>query len=779
VIQKLTLCCCIQFVNNFQIFIIILSVFNQHFGKMSLKLVKSDTSISASKILDNLNEVQLQAVTTINGPLLIVAGAGSGKTRVLTHRIAYLIEQGIAPHSIIALTFTNKAAEEMKERITNLVSFEASRKIWAGTFHSIFARVLRTEAELLGYTNSFSIYDSDDSLSQIKNVMNTLNISTQTIAPQEARSKISWAKSQLLSVSEFENSAQSYKDEIIAKIYQGYENSLKVNNAMDFDDLLNNFIKLLQSSGTTLNKYQNIFKYILVDEYQDTNRSQYTAINLLAGKNKNICVVGDDAQSIYRWRGADIRNILDFQKDYPEAQIIRLEQNYRSTKTIIGAADNVIRHNSRQIPKKLWTDNPEGDKIEILNNGTDTEEAKRIIELIIKLKKSDNYTNKDFSVLYRTNAQSLAFENACRSVNLPYIIIGGMSFYKRKEVKDVLSYLKLLVNPKDSESLLRIVNEPPRGLGATSIQHIKSFAKDCGITLFEAFSRADEILTLQNRAKTAAVKFANFIKKYGELRLELTPDQLSSDYISESGLQEMYKEIDTEDSLDRWNNIQQMLDDIALFIEKEPERNLVDYIQQISLVSDIDEKDMTQEQVRIMTLHAAKGLEFPVVFIAGIEQGLLPLTRIDSFTEEIEEERRLFYVGITRAEKKLYLSHAARRMRFGEYQKQSRSQFLKEIDSSFLKSSILDRIDDQSAYKQPYKPANIHFDDIPQQDNYSQIEPEPTKIRTGSIVNHHQFGIGKVEIIMGNGTNTQATVYFKSVGRKKLLLQYAKLKVVG
>ncbi len=745
---------------------------------MDLNFDNFETDKTSSKILKNLNESQLKAVTTINGPVLVVAGAGSGKTRVLTYRIAYMIEQGIPSNSIIALTFTNKAAEEMKNRIGQLVSWEHSKRIWAGTFHSLFARILRSEAESIGYTSSFSIYDADDSLSQIRNAMNILNISKEVVSPQEARSKISWAKNHLVSWQEFANSANSYKDEISAKIFEAYENSLRTNNAMDFDDLLNNFIIMLQKSPEYLSKYQNIFKYILVDEYQDTNRAQYTAINLLAKAHKNICVVGDDAQSIYRWRGADIRNILDFQKDYSNAEVIRLEQNYRSTKNIIGAADCVIKNNHRQIPKKLWTENPEGDKVEQIITATDSDEAIEVIDKILDIKNDENLTNKDFAILYRTNAQSLAFENVCRKVNLPYIIIGGMSFYKRKEVKDVLSYLRFLINPRDSESILRIINEPPRGIGATSLQHIKSFARANRISLFDAFARAEEIQDLQTRAKTACKKFSEFVTKYQAIQYELAPDQLAIDFINESGMQAMYKEIDTDDSLDRWNNIQQMLDDITLFFENEPEKQLVDYIQQISLVSDIDEKDLTQEQVRLMTLHAAKGLEFPVVFIVGVEQGLLPLTRIDSHSEELEEERRLFYVGITRAEKKLFISNCSRRLRFGEYQKQSKSQFISEIDRKYFKTRknevILPPIQDNRMKR----PEPNYFNDIPETENYSQLVPDSFNIKPGAVVSHNQFGVGKVEALHGVGQNSTVTVFFKSVGRKKLMLHYAKLKIV-
>lgn len=745
---------------------------------MTLKLVKDKEPKTDSRILENLNPEQIKAVKTISGPVLIVAGAGSGKTRVLTHRIAYLIELGIHPDSVLALTFTNKAADEMKERIASLISKEHAQKVWAGTFHSIFARILRVEAQKIGFTGNFSIYDTDDSLSAIKNVMNSLNISNQEIQPQAARSKISWSKNQMISPELFEASSHSAINDLVSKIYYVYEDYLKANNAMDFDDLLLNFILLLKSSPETLEKYRNIFKHILVDEYQDTNHAQYVAINMLANKYKNICVVGDDAQSIYRWRGADIRNILEFQKDYPEAEVIRLEQNYRSTKTILAAADCVIKNNNRQIPKTLWTDNPDGDKITVHSCYDDSEEADKIIRKIQSIKAKNNFSNKDFAILYRTNAQSLPFENYCRKYNLPYIIVGGMSFYKRKEVKDVMAYLKVLLNPSDNESLLRIVNEPPRGLGQTSLNHLKNYALEKKISLLEAFSEAEQNSELQNRAKNAALAFYNFISKYKNLSKELAADSLARDFINETGMPAMYKEIGTDEAYDKNENIEQVMNDISKFIEENPEKDLVDYLQQISLVSEIDEKDITQEQIKLMTLHSAKGLEFPVVFITGLEQGLFPLTRFDSHPEEIEEERRLFYVGITRAKEKLHLSWCQNRFRYGESQRQKKSFFLFEIDKSYIGVSTEKEKPKEKNEPNVQTRKETTYSQLTDYEDYSQLEPKQTKLRVGSKVKHNIFGTGKVEMLSGEGSSAQATVFFQSVGRKKLILQYAKLKVI-
>ncbi|MFH1051853.1 MAG: UvrD-helicase domain-containing protein, partial [bacterium] len=481
---------------------------------MTLKLVKNIEKQS-SDIFTGLNPEQVKAVQHIEGPLLVIAGAGSGKTRVLTHRVAHLIEKGIPPYNILALTFTNKAAKEMQGRIAKIVSEDSARKIWAGTFHSIFARILRYEAEYLSYTSSFSIYDTDDSLSLVKKILNEENIDHQKFNPQGIRSRISSSKNRMVGWDEYQNSADNPVDKQTGFVFERYENRLKQANAMDFDDLLLNMIRLLQKNPDILEKYQNKFKYLLIDEYQDTNRAQYVIINLLARKNKNICVVGDDAQSIYGWRGADIRNILDFQTDYSDATVIRLEQNYRSTKIILAAADSVIKNNLRQMKKKLWTDNPEGELIQVVSSMDERFEAEDIVEKIKSLTgEKSEFTNKDFAILYRTNAQSLALENAFRKHNLPYIIIGGISFYKRKEVKDTLAYLKLLYNQLDEESLMRVVNEPPRGLGTTSLRHISEYARTHNIPLFDSFYQSEKNINLQGRAINSAMKFVMMIQKY-------------------------------------------------------------------------------------------------------------------------------------------------------------------------------------------------------------------------------------------------------------------------
>ncbi|MFC2130666.1 ATP-dependent helicase [Bacteroidota bacterium] len=749
---------------------------------MPLKLVKNK-STDSSKILIELNPEQDKAVTTTLGPLLIIAGAGSGKTRVLTHRVAYLIEQGIPPYNILALTFTNKAAKEMQERIGRIVSRDSADKIWAGTFHSLFARILRYEAEKIGYTSSFSIYDTDDSLSVIKKIMNNENLDRQQYPPQGIRAKISWAKNQMINWIDYQESADTPIEKQTGFVYERYEKQLKQANAMDFDDLLINMIHLLRDNPDILEKYQNKFKYILVDEYQDTNRAQYQVINLLAKKHENICVVGDDAQSIYGWRGADIRNILEFNKDYPDVTVIRLEQNYRSTKTILAAADSVIKNNRKQLNKTLWTDNPDGELIEIINSSDDRFETEDIVGIIKShLKNGNEYTEKDFAVLYRTNAQSLALENTFRKHDIPYVIIGGISFYKRKEIKDTLAYLKLLFNPKDEESLLRIVNEPPRGLGLTSLRHIKTSAVDAGIPLLDAFFRTEDNINLQNRAKNSALNFANFIKKYVDLKDSLNPSELALKYIEETGMLQMYREIGTSDASDRWNNIQQLLSDISTYFRNEPEAKFEDYLQQMALMSDIDEKDTSHNQVKLMTLHSAKGLEFPIVFIAGLEEGLFPLAKSEMIQEEEEEERRLLYVGMTRAEQKLYLTYANRRMRFGNYSDQGPSPFITEIDPKFLHRKIKEKPSFQSSKTTPDNLIKKKMK-VPSKKTFAtskskKIQPEKSEFdfKNGDMVQHSKFGKGKVLAVAGSGNNVKAVVHFNSVGKKVLMLQYAKLE---
>lgn len=758
---------------------------------MSLKLTKNKDIQSNSDIMKGLNDEQIEAVKSINGPLLIIAGAGSGKTKVLTHRIAFFLENGINPSSILALTFTNKAAKEMKNRIAKIVDSQSAERIWAGTFHSVFAKLLRFEAPNLGYNSSFSIYDSDDSLSLVKKIMNRMGVASTELQPQAVRSRISKAKNNMMEWRQYFDRPKNYVDKKFAEIYRDYDAALVENNAMDFDDLLLNMVKLFDKFPEVLAKYQNRFKYLMVDEYQDTNKVQYIIIKQLAKSHQNIAVVGDDAQSIYRWRGADIRNILDFKKDYPYAKVVRLEQNYRSTKVILQAADSVIKNNVNQLKKTLWTNNQEGEKIELLDCFDDRDEALKVLT-IIKSKLGKELTLKDFAVLYRTNAQSLAFENMCRSMQVPYIIVGGMSFYKRKEIKDAASYLKLLLNPNDSEALMRIVNEPPRGLGQTSLGHITKFAFEQKMPLLNAFISSENVPGLQKRAISAAKHFAALIQKHIVLKDTVEPYELVAAYLEATGLPAMYKQIGTDEAADKLNNLQQFANDVAAFFKANPEASLDDYLSQMALASEIDDKDLSQNRLTLMTLHSAKGLEFPEVFIAGVEKGLFPLGNTEFNPDEEEEERRLFYVGITRAEQKLYLSFGRRRMRFGEITIQTPSPFLSEIDSNLImgaelgekKNSVKHNSSSEVQAKSQFSSSSkrsddIVFDDIPQNESYSQVAKPKVVFKVGDTVGHSQFGVGRIVGLSGNADNRKAEVMFNKIGKKSLMLQYAKLDLVA
>lgn len=738
------------------------------------------SNLDPEKILQGLNEQQAAAVKAKNGPVLIVAGAGSGKTKVLTHRIAYLVASGVSPRNILALTFTNKAANEMKQRIASLVGSRDAALIRAGTFHSIFARLLRQSADFINYTSDFTIYDSEDSLSTIKKIFKEKSLPEKPLSPQQVASIISKAKNRLQTWQSIYDSARNPQEKIFAEIYKLYEERLRDSNAMDFDDLLWNFIRLLEEHPDVLEFYQDTFRYIMVDEYQDTNHAQYVAIRLLSKKYQNICVVGDDAQSIYGWRGADIQNILEFKRDYPHAKIFKLEQNYRSTKTILEAAHSVIQNNTYQIKKKLFTENESGDLIDLVECSSDREEAEFVVSRISKLSESGVPLN-EICILYRTNAQSLEFEKSCRKYSIPYIVVGGTSFYKRKEVKDVLAYLRTLINPRDREAILRIINEPARGIGETSLKHINSFAIENGLSFFEALKNVDNIEGLVPKSKNAIKHFVEFIENY---RQKLTSEDYSTvvaEFIKKTGLIEFYQEIGTDEAYDRIENIEQVVSDITYFAEENPDSTLNDYIQQMSLVADIDTSDLSKERLPIMTLHSAKGLEFRYVFIAGMEDGIFPISRASFNKDEEEEERRLFYVGITRAKEKLTLTCARSRMKFGDIMMQKPSYFLKEIEPSLIQqldssgtpiSSTASKFSSHSFKSNHYE--QQHDNDY----SYSQIEKTVYDFRIGDLVRHNQFGVGKITGLSGEGSMRKATVNFANIGKKLLLLQYAKLEII-
>lgn len=785
-----------------------------------LQLVPSNSPLPASDLLNGLNEAQATAVRTTDGPVLIIAGAGSGKTRVLTVRIAYLLRMGVHPSHVLALTFTNKAAQEMKERIGHLVGEGTARGIWAGTFHSIFARILRSNAERIGFTSSFTIYDTDDQLAAIKAVMQQLGVSQQVVSPTSVRGRISGAKNSMISWQEFARQADSVADKQAAQIFEEYEKRLRQNNAMDFDDLLLHTIRLLEHHPDVLEHYQDRFKYLLVDEYQDTNRAQYRVVEMLARKYKNLCVVGDDAQSIYRWRGADIRNILDFERDYPNATVVRLEQNYRSTKVILSAADSVIKRNSKQLKKTLWTENAEGEKITLLACRDDREEAANIARTIRARIEKHGYNYRDCAVLYRTNAQSQAIEDALRRDNLPYHIVSGVSFYKRKEVKDTLAYLRLLINPADTESILRVINEPVRGIGATTLKRLQEIAVEKSAPLWDVLIDIDHVPKLQSRTAEAIKLFVGIVTRYRESVNDLPPAMLAQQYIEATGLPQMYKRQDTEDALDRWNNIERVLDHMLEQQELDPELTLAGYLEQVALVSEQDDPELGNNRVAMMTMHAAKGLEFPLVVIAGMEQGLFPLSKAETDANEQEEERRLFYVGITRAREQLILAYAEKRYRFGELIFSRPSMFVSEIDTdcfapssrSFSRDTGIERPTSgvhrpsapgsssrysssqssssrssssqsstsrssssrgSSLPKAPRYGAN-EYSQLPEGESFSQADA--ARVRVGVRVKHPMFGVGTIVSMSGSGQTAKVMVDFTSGQRKQLMLAYARLE---
>lgn len=745
-------------------------------------------------LLQQLNPSQQDAVQATTGPVMVIAGAGSGKTRVLTHRIAYLLQCGVDPARILALTFTNKAANEMKERINTLV--QTPRAIpWMGTFHSVFARILRQEVHMLGYDRSYSIYDADDALSLVRTVMNDLNISQQQFHPKAILNTISSAKNKLLTPDQLQKETRSIFEEKTVVVYSEYVKRLKHNNAMDFDDLIAIPTTLFQNYPEVLEKWQSYFEYILVDEYQDTNYAQYRLLNLLARKRKNLCVVGDDAQSIYAFRGADIRNILDFERDYPDCRIFRLEQNYRSTQLILRAADSVIKNNRQRIPKTLWTDNGEGEQVQILECINEQEEGVHVARLI----QDELYRSKrDFNhyvILYRTNAQSRSIEDGLRKTGIPYTIVGGVEFYKRKEIKDVIAYLRVIVNPVDDESLIRIINFPPRGIGDTTIQRLRTIAGGNQITLFDALKQLDEIPRVNRNARKGVQDLISLIQKYRNLyeKEQMSASELARSYIEETGILTLFKQEASPDSIARWENVQELLSAITEFCRENPGKNLADFLETVSLIADVDKWNDSRNSVTLMTIHSAKGLEFPIVFMVGMEDGLFPLYNGNPENDELEEERRLCYVGMTRAKEKLFMTYTRFRYRFGEGYYPTPSRFFDEIEPglsihhkqpktagwnngastqkkrrTFLRASS----NENAKYEQKKrKPPEPHF----AYEDESQVVPQ---LHTGSLVEHAEFGRGKVLALSGKGEVMKAVVLFDSAGKKSLMLKFARLKIL-
>ena len=778
-------------------------------------------------ILQGLNSPQREAVTTVEGPVMVIAGAGSGKTKALTHRIAYMIQEGINPFSIMALTFTNKAAKEMKDRIMKLVDPYAARNVWMGTFHSIFARILRIEAQHLGFTPDFTIYDTDDSKQLINAILKERELDTKAYPAKYILHRISMAKSALYTPEDYCNNFDIQQQDLrankplIGEIFKTYNNRLQRANAMDFDDILFYTNVLLRDFPEILYKYQQRFEYILVDEYQDTNYAQYLIIRRIAAMRENICVVGDDAQSIYGFRGANIQNILNFKNDYPEQRLIRLEQNYRSTKTIVNAANSVIDHNKDQIKKKVWSDKEEGELITVLRATSDNEEGTLVANSIFGYKMSRQLNNKDFAILYRTNSQSRSIEEALRKQDIRYRIYGGLSFYDRKEVKDLLAYFRVVINPHDEQALLRIINYPARGIGKTTIERLMVVADERQKGIWDVISSEEEPMPKDFNSGTVNKlrNFATMIKSFQTLLNKQNAIELAKHICNTVGIIKDLKEDDTPEGLARVQNIEELLNAIMEFSDKQVDEvtgeqnevTLNKFMEDVALLTDQDKKDDEDDDyVTLMTIHSAKGLEFPYVYIVGLEENLFPGIQSLSTREDLEEERRLFYVALTRAETKLVLSYAESRYRWGNLTLSEPSRFIEEIDQSLIEktrkasfrgtSSFNEGINFSNPFSKSFQekreyqkktsssdspyinkgtnsttPININ---TPKNNDSDFVAASPEDIEEGMRVLHQKFGQGTVMKVEGIGPNKKATVLFDECGSKQLMLKFAKLNIL-
>ncbi|HEX8299437.1 MAG TPA: UvrD-helicase domain-containing protein [Rubricoccaceae bacterium] len=763
----------------------------------------------AEALLGGLNPVQAEAARTTEGPVMIVAGPGSGKTRTLTHRIAYLIAAKKAwPSQVLALTFTNRAAQEMRARVADLVGPEA-KSMWMGTFHSVMSRVLRREADRLGFTKDFSIYDTDDTERLLRELMARYNVDAKKMTPRAVRTRISGAKNQMVTPSEYLRLANDPFEQTVAKLYGPYTDALRAANAMDFDDLLGWPIRLFENHPDVLADYQARWRYLHVDEYQDTNRAQYTLVKLLAARHRNVCVVGDDAQSIYSFRGADIQNILSFQKDYPEAQTVRLEQNYRSTQRIVRLADAIIKTNSGQLKKELWTDNSEGEPVVLMESLSERDEAQKIERTLRDAHARVGLGWKDAAVLYRTNAQSRSIEEALRRGGIPYRLVGGVSFYQRKEIKDALAYLRLAVNPADEASFLRVLNVPARGIGSKTVDQMRDYAAEHGTSLWQAAQDPTGV-GLTARAGKAVEGFTFLVARHASKANTHAADEIARELIAETGLLQSLRDENTPEALARLENVHELLNAVAEFAGSSgdgEQRTLSEFLQEVSLVADTDRMTEDDNRVTLMTLHASKGLEFKVVFVTGLEEGLFPLAAAAQDPHELEEERRLLYVGVTRAEEVLFLSYARSRYRFGEQTSSVRSRFLDELDGAedLIRTESGGRFEtrrgrfemagggDESGGRYGRMDPNYWKDSLrpdavpPVRKTKAQAETErqvvydegEAAIVVGVQVHHQTFGSGKVIGIEGVGERAAATVFFRSVGQKKLKLKFARLQVVG
>ncbi len=769
------------------------------------------------KYLEGLNPAQREAVENITGPSLVIAGAGSGKTRVLTYRIAHLINQGVQPGSILALTFTNKASKEMRERIASVVGDSVSRYLWMGTFHSIFSRILRFESDKMGFNSNFTIYDSSESKSLIKSIVKSMDLSDKQYKPNVVASRISAAKNNLISAEAYANQAEqiSYDASIrmprIAQIYKEYTRRCRLASAMDFDDLLFNTNVLFRDCPDVLAKYQERFSHILVDEYQDTNFAQYLIVKKLAIKHKNICVVGDDAQSIYSFRGAKIENILNFQKDYPNYKVYKLEQNYRSTQTIVNAANSIIEKNKRQLKKNVFSENKQGDKIKVFSAITDAQEGAIVADEIVRTRMEYNYKYEDYAILYRTNAQSRIMEESLRKRNIAYKIYGGLSFYQRKEIKDILAYFRLIINSQDNEALKRIINYPVRGIGATTLSKIEAESTSKSISMYDVVKQCSitNPIGFNKGTLTKLVAFHRLIEGFAQKNNEHDAYQMAELIITETGLAKDLHNDKSPEGISRYENAQELMNGIKEFTQNAMEEGnsmaLEDFMADVALLTDQDnESEEDVDKVTLMTVHSSKGLEFKNVFVVGLEQGLFPSLqgKNDVTVEQFEEERRLFYVALTRAEENAYISYTKQRYKFGELLFCSPSQFIAEIDPQYLDLPLEDDLtmfdNEQASSKGNVARANyksgVKGRPMVNQDamtsklmkmrearQKSQLESadDSRLIKVGMHVEHQRFGRGVVLDIEGVFPNLKATIDFKTGGQKQLLMKFAKLKIVG
>ncbi|KOY52538.1 ATP-dependent helicase [Polaribacter dokdonensis] len=770
--------------------------------------------------LDSLNEPQKQAVLQKDGPMIIIAGAGSGKTRVLTYRIAHLMQSGVDAFNILSLTFTNKAAREMKERIAGVVGQSEAKNLWMGTFHSVFARILRSEADKLGFPSNFTIYDTQDSVRLMGTIIKEMNLDKERYKPKQILGRISSFKNSLITVRAYFNNSDLQEADMhasrpkVGEIYREYVDRCFKSGAMDFDDLLLRTNELLARFPDVLAKYQDRFRYIMVDEYQDTNHSQYIIVRALADKFGNICVVGDDSQSIYSFRGANIQNILNFQKDYPDVKTFKLEQNYRSTKNIVNAANSVIARNKTKLDKEVWTSNDAGDSINVMRTISDGEEGRFVAQSIWENMMNHQLTPDNFCVLYRTNSQSRAIEDALRKKNIDYTIYGGISFYQRKEIKDILSYLRILINPNDEEALKRIINYPARGIGATTIDRLTIAANHYKKSIFEIIKYIDKIdIKINSGTKNKLQNFMNMI-----LRLQIEAQTKNAFEIAEVVVKEtrLIKDLEkdgTPEAVSKVENVQELLNGIKDFItdkiEEGEDASLTTFLEDVALATDFDsKKNSDKPSVSLMTIHQSKGLEYLYVYIVGLEENLFPSAMSMNTRSELEEERRLFYVALTRAEKVAYLSYAQTRYRWGKLVDAEPSRFLEEIDDQYLHyiapkmpepsinrfvdKSLFDDAPKGIRFQKPIQRKKMERDLAKKKEiiipkNLKKVSQATTQktnlfdgnVAVGNIVEHNRFGAGEVIALEGKGPNQKAEIKFSTVGKKKLLLQFAKLKVIG